>query len=280
MNLLLVGDDVCVSTGALTATATYPLTTPTASATPAPTGVCSQNYVVQADDTCFKIAQSSGIYLAQLYGLNPSINLECTNIQVGQSLCISSSSVPPCASRYLVQSLQTCTSIAHTSGLNTTQLQSLNPFINQGCSNLFTGDSVCVVSGVSVCNSTMTATSEMTCNYIQEIYKIPTESFNVCNPTLQCSGSISGQSICTSCVGSQPTCNKVVGAASSATCASMAASVNVSQSLFQYWNPQTDCSTPLASSNYYCVVSHTVADGMCWENYVSLTGYLHRIRFN
>lgn len=256
--MCVVGDDVCISPGTLTATATYPLTSQTASATPLPTGTCNQEYTVQTGDTCSQIVVQNGIYLAQLYGLNPSINTQCTNIKVGQSLCLSSSSVPPCASRALVQMYQTCTSIAQTSNMNVTQLLSLNPFIDTGCSNIITGDTICVLSGASVCNSTMVATSTTTCSSIQVSYKIPTDAFSVCNPTLQCSKSITGASVCTSCTGSQPTCNKVATASSGATCASMAASLNITSSLFQYWNQQTDCTSPLSTSNYYCVVSNNV----------------------
>jgi LysM repeat protein len=212
--------------------------------------------MVQDGDTCGKISSISNVYIAQLYALNPSINIECTNLKIGQNLCISSSSVPPCAARYVVQSYQTCSSIAQTNGLKLQTLQILNPFINSACSNLMPGDNICVSSAIPTCNSTVSATTTDTCKSLQEEYVISTDAFMACNPTTQCSStSISGQSICTSCTASQPKCQSIALASSGSTCLSMSVSLNVTLAQFQYWNQATNCSAPLSNSKYYCTVS-------------------------
>jgi hypothetical protein len=56
-----------------------------------PPAACSQQYTVQEGDTCTSIATAAAIPVQQLYSLNPSINEECTNIQIGQLLCLTDS---------------------------------------------------------------------------------------------------------------------------------------------------------------------------------------------
>ena len=65
--------------GASTAT---PAPTP---ATPAPTSSSSQcTYTVVSGDTCDLIASKTGVSVATIKSLNPSINSGCTNLQPGQ----------------------------------------------------------------------------------------------------------------------------------------------------------------------------------------------------
>ncbi|SJL09337.1 uncharacterized protein ARMOST_12714 [Armillaria ostoyae] len=57
---------------------------------------CSDTYVVEAEDTCEDIADGFSIDEATLYNNNPNINDKCTNIYVGEVLCVASSiAVPP-----------------------------------------------------------------------------------------------------------------------------------------------------------------------------------------
>ncbi|KAF8147950.1 hypothetical protein K438DRAFT_1510708, partial [Mycena galopus ATCC 62051] len=50
---------------------------------------CSQTYTVVSGDYCSKIETMFGITDAELHSWNPSINSGCTNLQIGQSLCVS-----------------------------------------------------------------------------------------------------------------------------------------------------------------------------------------------
>ncbi|KAK0495575.1 hypothetical protein EDD18DRAFT_1169928 [Armillaria luteobubalina] len=57
---------------------------------------CSDTYVVEAEDTCEEIADGFSIDEATLYNNNPNINDKCTNIYVGEVLCVASTiAVPP-----------------------------------------------------------------------------------------------------------------------------------------------------------------------------------------
>ncbi|KAG5735178.1 hypothetical protein E4T56_gene1282 [Termitomyces sp. T112] len=57
---------------------------------------CSTTYRVVADDTCDHIAANHGLNTTILYLNNPQINDECTNIYVGEVLCVSNTvQVPP-----------------------------------------------------------------------------------------------------------------------------------------------------------------------------------------
>ncbi|KAF7361010.1 hypothetical protein MSAN_01131200 [Mycena sanguinolenta] len=51
-------------------------------------GTCTQTYTVESGDTCSTIAADVGLTVSQLEALNPSINSGCTNLDVGQVLCV------------------------------------------------------------------------------------------------------------------------------------------------------------------------------------------------
>ena len=67
---------------------------PTPGPVPTPTPVvksgCSQSYTVVSGDTCYAIAQSHGTTVAVIFSLNPTVNAGCTNLMIGQKLCLSS----------------------------------------------------------------------------------------------------------------------------------------------------------------------------------------------
>lgn len=109
-------------------------------------------YVVQAGDICYNIAQSYGISLDDLESWNPGIN--CANLQIGQVICVSdpdAPSPPPPAGgciEYTVQAGDICYTIAQTYGISLEDFYSYNPGIN--CNNLQIGQVVCVSSPGSV----------------------------------------------------------------------------------------------------------------------------------
>ncbi|KAJ6619618.1 RlpA-like double-psi beta-barrel-protein domain-containing protein-containing protein [Mycena sp. CBHHK59/15] len=55
---------------------------------PPPSGGCGQTYTVVSGDTCADIESRTGVSDSQLHVLNPSINSGCTNLQIGQVLCV------------------------------------------------------------------------------------------------------------------------------------------------------------------------------------------------
>ena len=45
---------------------------------------CTTTYVVKKDDTCDQIISAHGINSTVIYGNNPQINADCTNIYIGE----------------------------------------------------------------------------------------------------------------------------------------------------------------------------------------------------
>jgi len=54
--------------------------------------ICSQSYDVISGDTCYGIAAMFGVTATAIITANPAINSGCTNLQIGQVLCIPSAS--------------------------------------------------------------------------------------------------------------------------------------------------------------------------------------------
>ncbi|KAF7313091.1 hypothetical protein MKEN_00994900 [Mycena kentingensis (nom. inval.)] len=111
---------------------------------------CSSTYSVVSGDTCSAIEGRFGVSDATLHALNPSINSGCTNLQIGQVLCLSSSgggSPSGCGSTYTVVSGDTCAAIERKTGVSDATLHSSNPSINSGCTNLQIGQVLCLGGG-------------------------------------------------------------------------------------------------------------------------------------
>ncbi|TFK97143.1 hypothetical protein BDV98DRAFT_476878, partial [Pterulicium gracile] len=53
-----------------------------------PQGSCRQFYTVIGGDICWNIAQRFGVSFDQLISWNPAVNSGCTNLQIGQQLCV------------------------------------------------------------------------------------------------------------------------------------------------------------------------------------------------
>ncbi|KAJ7622231.1 RlpA-like double-psi beta-barrel-protein domain-containing protein-containing protein [Roridomyces roridus] len=49
---------------------------------------CTSSYTVVSGDFCNLISQKTGVAVATIESLNPSINSGCTNLQIGQVLCL------------------------------------------------------------------------------------------------------------------------------------------------------------------------------------------------
>ncbi|KAF7343507.1 hypothetical protein MSAN_01971000 [Mycena sanguinolenta] len=110
---------------------------------------CSQTYTVVSGDTCSAIEAKTGVSDAQLHSLNPSINSGCTNLGIGQVLCLSTggSSTGGCTSTYTVVSGDTCSAIEAKTGVSDSALHAANPSINSGCTNLQIGQVLCLTGG-------------------------------------------------------------------------------------------------------------------------------------
>lgn len=168
---LYAGDYLCVSGNALTTTITTTATSTTASASPTATKACTGTYTVQSGDTCGSIETTYSLTSAQFYALNPSVNTACSNLSVGQVLCVQgstattttiTSAIPTstgCTQKYTVKSGDTCGNIETTYSLTSAQFYGLNPSVNVGCSNLAIGQVLCVQGTYATTSSTATASA-------------------------------------------------------------------------------------------------------------------------
>ncbi|KAH7890358.1 hypothetical protein F5I97DRAFT_1834858 [Phlebopus sp. FC_14] len=60
---------------------------------------CTETYVVQPNDTCDGISASTGVNSTILWLNNPQIDADCSNIYIGEVLCVSNTvQVPPAPS--------------------------------------------------------------------------------------------------------------------------------------------------------------------------------------
>ncbi|KAJ6592655.1 hypothetical protein B0H19DRAFT_919625, partial [Mycena capillaripes] len=97
---------------------------------------CSQTYTVVSGDTCAVIESKTDVSDAQLHAQNPAINSGCTNLQIGQTLCISGSTGGGCSQTYTVVSGDTCAVIESKTGVSDAQLHAQNPAIHSACTSM------------------------------------------------------------------------------------------------------------------------------------------------
>ncbi|KAJ7252272.1 hypothetical protein C8J57DRAFT_667100 [Mycena rebaudengoi] len=182
--------------------------------TPSGGGGCTQTYTVVSGDTCSAIESRTGVSDAQLHALNPGINSGCTNLQIGQTLCLtggptsttmSSGPTPSggggCTQTYTVVSGDTCSAIESRTGISDAQLHALNPTINSGCTNLQVGQNLCLSGGGGGgggCAQTYTVVSGDTCSAIESRTGISDAQLHALNPTINsgCTNLQVGQTLC------------------------------------------------------------------------------------
>ncbi|GIC92923.1 uncharacterized protein Aud_009401 [Aspergillus udagawae] len=188
-----------------------------------------KTYTVVSGDDCGKIASQQGVPRGSLTSIN-NILPDCSNLQVGQKLCI-----PNTCQLYTIKSGDTCMQITNASSITLSQLRAWNPFINAGCSNLIAGDQICVSqpgavwTGTTIPGATATKTG---------VYATAT----VAPP-----GPVA--------FGTTPKCGKYYQVNEGDYCQLIALNFTITVSLFEAINPQINagCSN-LSPGLYYCVL--------------------------
>ncbi|KAJ3165508.1 hypothetical protein HDU88_003995 [Geranomyces variabilis] len=121
-------------------------------------------YTVIANVYCDTIAARNGLTSAEFYSVNPNVAQGCTNIWVGQVLCVSrgTNSAAPVTTEVIPSgnadgtcktyvwgntASDGCDTIASRNGMTTAQFISLNPAINSGCTNAYPGEVVSISAG-------------------------------------------------------------------------------------------------------------------------------------
>ncbi|KAJ7636431.1 hypothetical protein FB45DRAFT_1138101, partial [Roridomyces roridus] len=170
-----------------------------------PPSGCAQTYTVVSKDTCTIIESKTGISDATLHSLNPMIDSDCMNLQIGETLCVSAGTTPPpsgCAQAYTVVSGDTCTIIESKTGVSDATLHSLNPSIANDCMNLQIGETLCVSPGStsppSGCAQAYTVVSNDTCAIIESKTGISDATLHALNPSIDsdCSNLQLGETLC------------------------------------------------------------------------------------
>jgi len=104
---------------------------------------CTRSYTVVSGDTCDGISAAHNVSTYQLAAVNPVIDSACSNLQIGQVLCLGTKG-SDCTKTYTVVPDDVCDSVAATYGINTTLLFANNPILDLACDNLYIGEVVCV----------------------------------------------------------------------------------------------------------------------------------------
>ncbi|OZJ03226.1 hypothetical protein BZG36_03445 [Bifiguratus adelaidae] len=122
---------------------------------------CSKAYTVVSGDYCDKIGTQFGITFAQLRNWNPSINSACTNLSIGQVLCVAEStstsststftssqptpSGTPGCTFYTIKPGDSCGYIKGKFGITIQEIYEYNPtFYNCNKISSYVGKQICV----------------------------------------------------------------------------------------------------------------------------------------
>ncbi|KAF7378498.1 hypothetical protein MSAN_00277200 [Mycena sanguinolenta] len=165
---------------------------------------CAQTYTVKSGDTCSAIEAATGVSDAELHALNPAINSGCTNLSIGQTLCIQAgtggSSSSGCTQTYTVKSGDTCSAIETATGVSDAELHALNPAINSGCTNLSVGQTLCLSGSGSGggCTQTYTVKSGDTCSAIEAATGVSDAQLHALNAAINsgCTNLSIGETLC------------------------------------------------------------------------------------
>ncbi|KIK69073.1 carbohydrate-binding module family 50 protein, partial [Collybiopsis luxurians FD-317 M1] len=101
---------------------------------------CASNYTVQQGDICQTIAAQFNVTIADLEAANPSIDSGCTNLAIGQVLCIPAAANCSSGVTYVVKDGDVCINIANMFNITFQQLETANPEIDANCDNLSIGE--------------------------------------------------------------------------------------------------------------------------------------------
>ncbi|KAH9911266.1 uncharacterized protein BXZ73DRAFT_82454 [Epithele typhae] len=114
---------------------------------------CSRNYTVVAGDTCDAICQKENVSSFQLANVNPVIDSTCQNLFPDEELCLGVVG-QDCTLTHTVVTDETCVSIAAATGTTVELILENNPNVNSVCSNIRSGEVLCVAATVVVSTST------------------------------------------------------------------------------------------------------------------------------
>jgi LysM repeat protein len=108
-------------------------------------GDCVRDYIIKPGDTCNSIGAAEGASTYQIMAINSQIDYNCYNLQPDEKICLGTEGAD-CTSTYVVKSGDTCKKIEDAYGVNSTQFFTNNPNVDLNCSNIYSGEVVCVAT--------------------------------------------------------------------------------------------------------------------------------------
>ncbi|KAG9099051.1 hypothetical protein FS749_002248 [Ceratobasidium sp. UAMH 11750] len=157
---------------------------------------CQPVYTVKSGDTCSAIATANGTTVNQIIANNPNLGSSCAT-SVGLSICIKSSattttattsSAAPtstaCTRLTTVQSGDTCDTVGARAGISRYWLGVLNPTINSACSNIQSGQALCMDSAQHNCGSVYQITGKEGGQAIADSLKLTVAGMVSLNPNI------------------------------------------------------------------------------------------------
>jgi len=223
---------------------------------------CMQRYIVVSGDTCNGIGAEFSVTGSDIISANPAINSACTNLQVGQNLCIPDRS---CIQKYKVVSGDVCYGIGSQFGVTAAAIMSANPTIDSMCYFLQIGQIICIPD--RSCMQKYNVLSGDTCSSIGTEFGVTGTAINSANPTIN-SGCTNLQVDQILCIPDKSCMLKYIVVSSNETCYDIGAEFNVTGSDIISANPIIDSGcTNLQVGQILCI-----PDGSCAHKYAVVSG--------
>ncbi|CED83636.1 Chitinase [Phaffia rhodozyma] len=116
-------------------------------------------------DICDWISKANSVSTFQLALLNNDVDDACSNLYIGQDLCLGTDTYD-CKETYTVVDNDTCDGIIESNSLNSTALYQNNPQINVDCSNIYIGEVLCVANDAFAYPNIVEVTTEESTTYL------------------------------------------------------------------------------------------------------------------
>ncbi|KAG1768026.1 hypothetical protein EV702DRAFT_1145332 [Suillus placidus] len=111
---------------------------------------CDRNITVQSGDTCNAISATHNVSTYQLAAVNSGIiDPACDNLFVGEVVCLGITG-QDCNVTQVMQTGDTCYSVANAAGIPINTLLANNPNVNTICTNVYPGEVLCTASQIYV----------------------------------------------------------------------------------------------------------------------------------
>lgn len=248
--------------------------------------VCQTNHIVKAGETCASIIKMYNVQNENDFDAsNPG--LDCTNLQVGQAICISSTTQTTryeeqCTRYHNIDADDTCSSLIWEFKQNRDLFYESNPNID--CNSLRIGQVVCLDYSTEtsvdkqVCQSKYTIKSGDSCASIISLYGLDSTRFYQANQYLDCNNLAAGQDICLDYRTEETTyktgCESYHTVAAGDTCSSIINYYNQDQNTFFTSNPTINCNNLEVGRKVclgYSVTTHVTREN-CQQYYTIKSG--------